>query len=434
MKKSIAIILTIVLVFAVCACGKEKTNDDGSNIEISIEGSYIRYLGYEFVPDNFGLMGSKAEKTIYLKFEYTNKTETPKNVKEDFSITALQNNQVLDIVKGWNAEVDATAYTNYLNGLVKNETLPVYYAVKMNDYSPVTVCVSTLYEEDNISKSLIQEITPPEDVIVPNELTIEIDKLYCSWIDLHNGDILTIKEGKSDGSIVKGSGSIEYMGVLNGTTGRNFSYSLEGDVLKIGNERFVVSLEKNKIFLRSKDTETVYERLDDFYLFEDIKVHKIGDTVSTDVLKFTLNDHAYADYVSGTAIGAMLYGKPDELVPDNGQIWKRLSYNVTNIGRDAFRMNDYTTLRFTVVYDNSYAFAMDTYNWITKGYGGEEDVTWMGAGYGNHTLVLPALSSVDYDTWVPVAPLVREDTKSSIYLLVLAKNSMGYEMFAYELQ
>ena len=67
----------------------QETEAEVETLEISNDEYAIRYLGYDYVPDNFyGIgIGGDATKTISVNFEYTNKTDEDRNVQDDFLIT-----------------------------------------------------------------------------------------------------------------------------------------------------------------------------------------------------------------------------------------------------------------------------------------------------------------------------------------------------------
>lgn len=148
-KQGLPIVLVLLMLLVLASCGGSKEgnniNGDVEQIQIQTEDAAIRYVGYEYVPQAFFSLGvGNREKTIFVKFEYTNKKNEPVNFQSNFNLSVTQNGETLNMLKVFNSEADTTAIMNYYNGTATNETLPVYYPVIMKDYSPLTVTVSTV--------------------------------------------------------------------------------------------------------------------------------------------------------------------------------------------------------------------------------------------------------------------------------------------------
>ncbi len=440
MKKAMLLLLSILMVLSLCACGNASKNAVGEvdKIDINTENASIRYLGYEFVPEGFHIFGRESfdDKTIYLKFEYTNKTETPKNVRKDFEIVVSQEENVLSYPTAWNKEFDTEEFNNYLFNDALNETLSVYYAVQLNNYTPVTISVTTVEEENSITQTMLQEITVPDDVIVPNELEIDAEDLYGDWIDLAKGDILTLEEGKISDTKIKGYANLEYKNASVGVTGKNgLNYTIEGDVITISKERFIITIENEKVFLISQDTDTKYERILDFYRFEDTEVFSYGDTVATDVFEFRLDASDYEEVIDKNEVHAEYFSSDKDGKPDNNQIWIKLSFNMTNAGREELDWRSFRIypVRLFVVYNGEYTFETGL-NFTLKGYNSDQHLIFEGASHGSGVFLLPPLTSEDYDMWIPVSNRLRDDASGSVHLLVLLQNTADSEMFVYKLK
>ena len=375
---------------------------------------------------------------MFVKFEYTNKTDEPVNFQSNFSLSVSQNGTELDTLQVWNGEADASAIMNYYDGTAVNETLPVHYPVILKDYSPVSVTVSAVSEGKTIVQTMVIDVEVPEGVIIPNEAVTNPVDLVADWININNGDSLTINEGRIDPSTNIMTGFTEYTPADNGlsswTSGQ--SYKIEGDILTLGEERFRITKENDKLYLTGLDSETSYMRKNDFYKFEDLEVHHIGDTVSTDAVEFTLSGYGYNDAIDPVSLGGnvALFHK-DMLIPDNGMVWAKISYDLFNISNQKISMQSFeNNVRFAVVYRENFTFEMDKYsnNYITKGYGGDDHVEWLSSS--SSPLGLPSLIRESFDTWLPVAPAVQEDAEAPLHILVILPKTSGTQIFVYDVQ
>ena len=447
-KKLVTMFLVCAILLGLGACGSdsapataEQQGSDGlvDSIQIDTGDAMIRYMGYEYVPKDFYTFGGDASKTIYLKFEYTNKTDEAKNVQNDFNISAEQDGAGVTFPKSWNGEIDVTELNNFFNGLAVNETIPVYYAVVLNSYNPVIITVSNTTEGDTITQKMEQKIEAPDDVIIPGESVADAKELAGSWINIVNGDSLEIYEGSQnpDTGIISGNTEFKPADKTLRSWSSGGGYKLEGDLFTLGDERYQLVRENDKLYLTGMDSEVTYMRRMDYYKLEDAEVHHMGDTVSTDMVDFTLKGWGHADSVSPNSLGSKVTAfEKEPLVPDNGMIWANIPYDVFNKSNATIEWDSVTTnIRFAVIYQDSYTFDMETYNsWITKGYGGEEHVTWFGRTFGDGTTSISPLVSESFDTWLPVAPVVRDDEGASLHLIVILPASSGTQIFAYDLR
>lgn len=440
-KQGLSIFLALLMLFMLASCGTGKNKGgDVEQIQIETEDAAIRYVGYEYVPQEvFPLGVGDREKTIFVKFEYTNKRNEPINFRSDFSLSVTQNGEVLNTLKAFNSEADITAIMNYLNGTATNETLSVHYPIIMKDYSPLTVTVSTVSGKETIVQNMNLEVEAPEGVIVPGDSAVEPSELVAEWLNINNGDKLVIKEGKINPTtnIVEGSADDT---PADDTLRKRYpihDYELEGDIIKLGDERFRVTKENDKLYFKGLDSDTTYMRRSDFYKFEDVKVHQLNEMISTDAVEFTLNAFGYANEVNPYDLGEKVSLFHEEmLVPDNGMIWADVSYSLFNKSNNDIDLSHYeTNVRFSLVYQNNYTFEMTSNPYITKGNGGEDHVECLGGefnvGAGLH---LPALAREDFETWFAVAPAVRDDKSAKLHILVLLPKTGGTELFVYEVK
>lgn len=291
---------------------------------------------------------------------------------------------------------------------------------------------------ETAAQTLEQEIEAPEGVIEASDSVAEPDDFVGLWINPLTGDLLDVSAGTLDPNtgIVKGNTEFKPRPADHSLhSWSNPSYKLEGDILTLGEERFRAEKENDKLYLNSLDSATTYIRRDDFYRFEDIEIHQIGDTVSTDAMEFTLNGYGYCNEVDPLALGGNVsLFHEDMFVPDNGMVWATVSYKLLNVSNQTIAMDcANTNVRFYIVYRDSFTFDMDSnnHNFITKGYGGDSHVEWLGSS--SDTLELAPLVSENYDTWLPVAAAVQEDATAPIHILVLLPASSGTQLFAYDL-
>lgn len=275
---------------------------------------------------------------------------------------------------------------------------------------------------------------------------VEPEALEGEWINLTNWNTMSVGQFTLDSSsnTYEASGSTTSTDHSEGVGGSSFdSYTVDGDIFSTySGERYRIVLENEKLYLRSEVSDLIYIKREDFYRFEDIEVHNMGDTVSTDAIEFTLNGYDYQDSVSriDLGVGYDLFfddgsGNADTVVPDSGQIWGKISYKLFNISNLAIPMFQYENVRFWIVYRDNFTFDTEEHgvdNFIIKGHGGDSHfkcLYLMGEG-----LELPPLVSEDFDFYMPVPPTVRDDTDSPVHLLVILPASSGVEMFAYNIQ
>ena len=420
----------------------QETEAEVESLEISNDNCAIRYLGYDYVPEDFYMMGisGDASKTISINFEYTNKTKEAKNVQNDFFITVEQNGEKLPYPSAWNADIDTTAFLNLLNGLANNETIPVSYIAVIKDYSPLTITVSTTQNGETTTEVLEQKIDPPGDAILAGEMIAPIEELETDWINIDNGDVLAISDGVAvddTENSYKGDASLSYMDNTRGVSGRDYSFFLEGDLITIDEEHFRIIKDNDKIYLKSEEQDITYIRREDLYRFEDLELHHIGDSVSTDAVEFCLKDYGYMDSVSRSAIGAGAQRfDTDDIVPENGMIFAKIFYNLKNISNTTISQTSVrTNVRFFIVYNQSFVFDMESFNsWIIKGYGGNDHVEWLGSTYGDGPMDLKPLVNEDFDVYIPIASEVRDDMTSPLHMIVLLPSKAGTKIFAFDLR
>ena len=403
-------------------------------IDISFDNASVRFVGNEYMPDEYFVFGNNPGMRMFLKFEYTNKREDEAGFCKDFDIRILQNGQELDRVLSFDGEVDLTTITNYARDDVVNETIPIHIPVIMNDYSPIIVTVSTLSAEPKVTQTMEITVEAPEDVIVPNEQVAEPDEFIATWINTTNGDLFEFNKGNVDPKTGVVKGTTDCTPADWDTSWSNPYYTIDGDILTLGKERFRISKENDKLYLDGLDTDTRYMKMEDFLKFEDIEVHKMGEKVSTDKIELTLNTYGYANEVDPVSLGGNVsVFQKEMLVPDNGMIWTKIGYNLFCTSEKAIPMDvSRNNIRFTVVYKNNYLFEMDRYtnNYITKGYGSDDHVEWLGSH--SEMLTIQPLASEDFDTWIPVASAIRDDSEGAHHVLVYLPASTGTQIFVYD--
>ena len=414
----------------------EGTAEKVQKIDISSENAAVRYLGYEYVPNEFFVYGENPGNTIFIKFEYTNKRESPSEFSADYDITFKQNDKEPDRLMAYAGDADLTNILNYGKEDVVNETLQVYFPVIMYDYSPVTVTVTALSTDPKVTQTMEIAVEAPESVIVPNEQVAEPAEFVATWINPDTGDYIDVTEGEldPDTGVVKGqAGNMPADHTLNGYSS-GFSYTLNGDIFTLGDERFQISKENEKLYLTGLDTNTRFIRRDDYLKFEDAEIHHMGDIVSTDMMELTVNGLGYAEAVDPVSLGGNVsVFQKEMLVPESGMIWAKIDYNLNCKSAQAVSLQAFdTNVRFGVVYQNSYIFEMDRFsnNYITKGYGGDEHVEWLGRM--SQPLSIAPLVSEDFSTWLPVPSAVRDDSESPHHILVLLPSTAGTKLFVYD--
>ena len=288
------------------------------------------------------------------------------------------------------------------------------------------------------SQSAGQEADAPEGAA-----PVEPEALEGEWINLTNWNTMSVGQFTLDSSsnTYEASGSTTSTDHSEGVGGSSFdSFTIDGDIFSTySGERYRIVLENEKLYLRSEVSDLVYIKREDFYRFEDIEVHNMGDTVSTDAIEFTLSGYDYQDSVSRMDLGVgydVIFddGNSDTVVPDNGMIWSKISYKLFNTSNLSIPLFQYQNVRFLIVYRDNFTFEMDdfNYNYIIRGHGGDSHYSFLQSM--GEVLELPPLVSEDFDFYMPVPPTVRDDTDSPVHVLVILPASSGVEMFVYNIQ
>lgn len=167
MKKILALLLSLVICFSLCACGKDDTKNtdnkttteaaDSSEVEsidFTVEKGSIKYLGIEKANENL-----VDEENVYvLKFEYTNKQATPAQCQSTFYIQMFQNSVELNDSLSYSSkggdqyELVGNFFTNAMNG----GTVSFGKLVKVKDNSPITVIVKEKGTDDSYQTMKIE--------------------------------------------------------------------------------------------------------------------------------------------------------------------------------------------------------------------------------------------------------------------------------------
>lgn len=162
-------------------------------------------------------------------------------------------------------------------------------------------------------------------------------------------------------------------------------------------------------------------------------IYEIGDTVSTDMLEFTLTgfDFVYhldpktyveKDSIAGGSIGAgsdMVFANPE--------------YTVKNIAKGTIKAVE--SVVFTVDYNDGYQYGMSDGNmcYIVDSPG----IVWKwadkGVGQGASMTISP-LSSEGYDAYIPANTLIDTDTEAPLLLIVSLASTAGTQDFIFQIR
>lgn len=279
MKKLLAILFAGLMLLSLYACGKgsetkqanvpneaqtkvpteQALTDLVDAINMEESGGSLVYLGYEFVPEDFYLFnasdGFTAERTVVVRFAYTNNEDAEKTPKKDYTIKGYQNGAEMYSPQNWNRNYSLEALENNRSRktVIQDGTIEVGYAFIIKDDSPLTITATYNGETKQVQKmSLTLEEIPP----VPTILVRDRSELFGEWVGVKTGHILTLSDSNWEFS---------YKG---GIRGRHSSaWSIVGNRLTFGSQSDydfkIVSID-NKIHLVANENGRLEEFTDDF--------------------------------------------------------------------------------------------------------------------------------------------------------------------------
>ena len=162
-------------------------------------------------------------------------------------------------------------------------------------------------------------------------------------------------------------------------------------------------------------------------------IYNIGDTVSTDIVEFTLkgfdyvyhlNPKTYAekDDISGGSVG-----------PGSDMVFANPEYEIKNISKEAIEAKD--VVEFTVNYNDGFLFGMNDGHicYIVDSPGLYWERSSSGSGRGV-AMTLSPLSKEDYDIYIPANEAIDTDKKAPLLLIVTIDSSTGSEEFTFKIR
>lgn len=153
------------------------------------------------------------------------------------------------------------------------------------------------------------------------------------------------------------------------------------------------------------------------------KEYALGDTVSTDMAEFTLNEFVFRK-------GLLTYSEKNGKVnvndlysPDEGMVYATSKFTLCNLSGESYKVH--SAIRFYVDYNNGYRYSTkeghDSFLGHSKGVW---KITGNGGGNG-HWAELSPLMSGDFDMYIPVPQMVESDTEAPLCVIAELPTSNG---------
>ena len=214
---SLVLIMAVVLVACKSNGGSVDENKDAfskdtetiESIDMKEVGGNLSFIGYEFVPEDFYLFndsdGYAAEKTVVVKFNYTNNEDAEKIVKQDFIVKGYQHGAEMNSPQNWNQgySIDSLQNTYHRKTVIQGGTMEVGFAFVITDKSPLTITASYNGETKDTQKMelMLENIPDTLELLVNNR-----NELIGTWVGINTGYTLTLTDSRWELSYSDGGG------------------------------------------------------------------------------------------------------------------------------------------------------------------------------------------------------------------------------------
>ena len=157
------------------------------------------------------------------------------------------------------------------------------------------------------------------------------------------------------------------------------------------------------------------------------KIYSLGETVTTDVVEFTLNDCRIADHVG---LESDNWLKPDpsgSLAAPDGEVFVCLFFTANNISKE--EIDGYDVSDITIDYDGGYQYGDGTYT-------GEGMYDWSTNGSISSNVGLPIIKPLEEASlygYIYCADDIKENRTKETYAIVKLPDSKGTVEFKYDI-
>lgn len=166
-------------------------------------------------------------------------------------------------------------------------------------------------------------------------------------------------------------------------------------------------------------------------LAKDDVLYEIGDTVSTDMVEFTLTGFDYVYHLKPSNYAEKEDNSGGSLGPGTDMVFANPEYTVTNISQSAVDVNN--VIEFSADYKDGYIFNM--YDGVS--YMRCSSLTRKITGRGSSTgvsMALSPLSTDKYEMYFAANALIETDTSSTLLLRVILDSTSGEEEFVFKIR
>ena len=158
-----------------------------------------------------------------------------------------------------------------------------------------------------------------------------------------------------------------------------------------------------------------------------------GDTVSTDMAEFTLNEFVFRKGLATYSEQDKKVNIDDLYLPENGMVFATSKFSICNLSRESYKVH--STVQMYVDYLDGYRYGTKdghvSYFTHSKGIW---KMTGNGGGTG-HWVELSPLMSSDCDIYIPVPQRVESDSEAPLCIIVeLPVSSGGMKEFVYRIR
>lgn len=158
-----------------------------------------------------------------------------------------------------------------------------------------------------------------------------------------------------------------------------------------------------------------------------------GDTVSTDMAEFTLNEFVFRKGLATYSEQGKKVNIDDLYLPENGMVFATSKFTLCNLSGESY--NVHSSIQFYVDYNDGYRYSTrDRHSSYLSHSKGIWKMTGNGAGSGYFAELSPLMRS-SYDIYIPVPQMIETDTSTSLCIIVeLPTSNGGKQEFAFRIR
>ncbi len=405
MKKIVALLLATVMVFALCACGGTSEAGNGATVQEEIVSDDVENTARDdaenSAPDN-------VENTAPDNEENTTPDDV-ENVAPDDTDSA--------------AEEEKPAIIEFTD-------------VVLVDDDTVRIELVNFYEQEynwntgkQIEKCLTYKVTNKSD----HELLIYLEDPYIDDESVSRSGVDGVGNAPKPGK----TASYRYRIYYNSPADKNGKALDSLDDLYRLEATFEIMTKIDNKIVGSYDAvfslPAIFSGEQVAAESEPAVMYQVGDTVSTDILEFTLTGFDYVYHLDPKTYSEKADNSGGSIGPGKDMVFANPEYSIKNIAKESIKSVEVVV--FSVDYNDGYKYGMSDGNmcYIVDAPG----VLWKwadkGVGQGASMTISP-LSSETYQAYIPANALIDTDTESPLLLLVTLATSSGTKDFVFQIR